>query len=511
MAKAFDPDKYLAEKAEPVAQAPRTGFDPDAYLAEKSAPAQKQWGDRSIEDKFASLRNPTQEDKASALSGLGKMLDYPGGIIRTGLASSAGMLSGKGMIVKPQDLAAAERGEAPTSAEYMERLGVPEGKVSLFGPLAPAVPLRDVGGFALDVATDPLTLASKATSALRPAGAIAESAGGKLVSTAEQKAFKSSGAMLKDFRKAAGKDEVNKLGRFMLDEKMIAAGDSFDDVAKKAAQINEAAGKELDDVYTKAVGAFDQDFAAKMPGFNPVKDKAEILKAVADDLGDAKGAKAAVNDLATYLDDLGEKYGDGVLNPRAQNDIKGHIDDVINYARDPLKKEPNAEKAYSVARKYLANKIEQSIDYVGKQTGDADLVKKLKAANSRYGSSKQIGNIAKDRVNRESANRMYGLTDTIVGGAVGTAAGGAYSDDPTMGMIKGLGMGLLGGTANKVARTYGNGVLSKGMDASGKALKGAGKSGILDSVARRGLLNKKKKGQLEENESAPSLMQSESE
>jgi hypothetical protein len=81
-------------------------------------------------------------------------LDYPGGLLRTGVAGIAG-------VATPSDVGAALKGQAPHSAEYMQRAGLPEGDVVNY-PLVGDVSSRDLAGFAADVATDPLTALSRA-------------------------------------------------------------------------------------------------------------------------------------------------------------------------------------------------------------------------------------------------------------------------------------------------------------------------------------------------------------
>lgn len=95
-----------------------------------------------------------------ALDAAGRVLDYAGGAVRTGLANAAGLVTGQGNIVTEKDLKNVAKGKAPDSAEYLRRLGVPEGgSVNIGGQ---KFTTRGAAGFALDVATDPLTLITKA-------------------------------------------------------------------------------------------------------------------------------------------------------------------------------------------------------------------------------------------------------------------------------------------------------------------------------------------------------------
>lgn len=321
-------------------------------------------------------------------------------------------------------------------------------------------------------------------------GRFFEKAPGATKKAAEATAFKSSGAMLKDFRQAAGKDEVQSIGRFMLDEKLVQAGDTVEDVAQKAAKLNEKAGEELDKVYTHAAKALeDPAVAAKMPSFNPIRDKEEILKIVSEKLGDSVDGKSALAKLSGYLDELGTKYGDTALPPRLANDIKGYLDEAVNYARNPLNKQPGAEQAFYSARTWLRDRIEEGVNYLGKASGKPELAKKLTDSNRQYGYSRRVQGIAKDRVQRESANLSMGLTDRIAGGAGaglgGIAAVASGEKDPVNIGLKGLGMGLLAAAGNKASKMYGSGLLANGLNKAQPMMNLVGAGG----QAAQGLMN----------------------
>ncbi len=275
---------------------------------------------------------------------------------------------------------------------------------------------------------------------------------------AQTAAFKSSGAMLRDFRAAAPKGDVEKIGQFMLDNNLVEAGDSVKDVAEKAESLRSSAGEELDKIYKSVAG----EGHADMPGFNPVQHKDEIIKAVKEKLGDAYDGKAAINSLSDYLDELGEKYGDKNLDPKTANDIKTALDKKINYSRNPLNKQPDVESAVSAARNVVNQHVLDSVEEIGKSSGDPELAQKLKDANAKYGMSKQVAQIAGDRVNRVNANLSAGLTDRIAGSAGGVAGGlipAALGDhdskDIGMGVVAG---GLIGGLVNHNVTKYGSGM-----------------------------------------------------
>lgn len=142
-------------------------------------PGKKSLGGQIWED-IKAIPGREYEAAKTLLSGAGKVLDYPGGLVRTGLASAGGMLSGQPNAVKEADVANAFKGEAPLSSEYMGRLGAPEGP-SVGVPFTDRrVSARDVGGFVADIATNPLNYGGKAAAGLLDAGEATAAAGKNL-------------------------------------------------------------------------------------------------------------------------------------------------------------------------------------------------------------------------------------------------------------------------------------------------------------------------------------------
>lgn len=105
-----------------------------------------------------------------------RALDYAGGLGRTAVGAGLGTVTGQD-VVREGDVARAFQGQAPTSATYLERAGLPEGgKINLMPEVK--IPLtdvtlgqgessaRDIAGFGLDVLSDPLTYATFGTSGL---------------------------------------------------------------------------------------------------------------------------------------------------------------------------------------------------------------------------------------------------------------------------------------------------------------------------------------------------------
>jgi hypothetical protein len=156
-----------------------------------------------------------------------------------------------------------------------------------------------------------------------------------------------------------------------------------------------------------------------------------------------------------------------VLDPRRSNDIKGALDDAINYARNPLSKDPAKEQALYAARRAISGKIDNQIESLG----GTELLGDLKAANKDYGLAAQVQRTANDRAQREAANRVIGLTDTIAGAGFGGASMLLNNDKGDDLGLLGAGLGFaLGAGANKLGRTYGNAVMAKTADNVAKFL-----------------------------------------
>jgi hypothetical protein len=279
-----------------------------------------------------------------------------------------------------------------------------------------------------------------------------------LKNLARGQALKASGARLKDLRVLEGNDRAEKLADYALNNGLVKAGDTAESIAGKAAAKNKAAGEGLDKVYSEAQAALDQNAGAVKGGFSPVVDRDNLLEQANQSLGNSEGKASALDRLGKYLDQIKGDYGDRVLSPREANDVKGAMDDVVNYERNPLRGSPTSEEAFKSGRGYVGNKIADQVQELGDMSGNPELADSLSKNNSDYGMSKRLSGMSKDKAMREAANRMFGLTDTISGGvgsAAGLAANSAMGGDYKHAGEMGLAGMLAGMVANKVGRTYG--------------------------------------------------------
>lgn len=293
-----------------------------------------------------------------------------------------------------------------------------------------------------------------------------------LKSAAESKAFKAAGAMLKDFRRIYGKggeDKINELGRTIIDNKLISAGDTFKDIAKKSDDLLEATGKQIGQIYDNVLEAItDSARIGKAPpsivreieesGFKPASQKEEILSFVDKFLKQEHPAARtkAMSQVQNILGDL-EQIGDN-LTPQQQLKIKKSLDSLINYDKD-IRDLPATQQAVKKVRDFVADKINKQVELID-NVWPSPQAAQLKALNKQYGNIMEIGSIAEDRALRDSANSFFGLRDTIVGSGLGAIGGGAYgaSQDGNIDfgrIAKGAALGLGGALGAKAARTYG--------------------------------------------------------
>jgi hypothetical protein len=507
----FDPKAYLAQDSAAASPA-AGGFDPKAYLSDSGPAAQSTDPSimQTISDKVAQGGSLGFADElGGAISGAGRVVGVEnlGGKIKDiKLADDGPTLDWdkiKDQYVKNRDSLRdldKRAGEAHPyvsfGSELAGGLGIPIGETSTLGQAAlkgaGIGAAAGVGNSESDDASGLAWDAGKGALTGAVVGGAAHSignAGTRLEDLAEQKAFKSAGGMLKDYRKAAakapGSGDVNDIGRFILDNGLSKAGDTFEDVGSKAAALRDSSGRDLGKGYDAAAEAINrmesmpqqigqagsnsgpsltQKIAAA--GFNPVRDKQAVLDKAAEELGSAYRGKQALSELSNYIDQLAEKHGDQTLNPKVANEIKSSLDDTaINWERNPQTREPDTETAVKALRGYLKDKISDHVSAIGDAIGNPDAAENLANLNKQYGTSAQIARMANDRGLRESANGFFGLRDTLAGG-FGEALGHASKGD--LGAAVGAATGAVG---SKVSRLYGNAVSAQGADQASQFLQ----------------------------------------
>lgn len=353
-----------------------------------------------------------------------------------------------------------------------------------------------------------------------------------LRSKAEERAFKASGAMLKDYRKAAGRDRVNELGRFMLDHGLIKPGMTVEDIAQAAASLKSKTGADVSGILSKldemgAAGPSSHDLSAAVekqalplkelktaqPTYKTLQDVAGDIKTIGKEppVGISHGeVKSLTGNGTEFLVDpkTGEvmahfrdgklvasgssgsagSAADTLLTPtnlsseipgtfKGAQSIKSFVDDQIKasggwHAPNPSEKNQALRDVYTMVK----NKIEESAGKAAESSGDKELLGDYLKGKAGYRNSLEIEKIAKDQALRKNANRFLSPSD--YGSGLGGAVIGGASGDGLEGKLKGAAIGASLGLANKAARSYGTPLVSLGLDKAGAILAGSPLKGL---------------------------------
>lgn len=302
---------------------------------------------------------------------------------------------------------------------------------------------------------------------------------------AETKALKSAGAMKKDFKSALEKGRVKDLGRTLLDEsvdltdpktgeavtqKLLQAGDTFEDIAKKTQALKDQSGKKIASIYKTIQTHLDDPALAKMR-INP-KDMAEDLRSkLQAEFGDSVDGPEVMEKVGKYVDRIWGKGDQIDLGSLLK--VKNEFDAKINYAKR-AQELPEIQKAYLLIRNHIRDTMNGLVTDVGGLIG-GKMGEELLRANKLYGNATQLADMATAKMAGENANRMFGLTDTIAGTA-GAGAGAMIGHDVggVKGGIEGAVLGAGAALANKVGRTYGNPIMASGANAMSQGIQRTG-------------------------------------
>jgi hypothetical protein len=294
----------------------------------------------------------------------------------------------------------------------------------------------------------------------------------------EEKAFKATGAMLKDFRKANSQDRVNEIGRTLLDDGIVTPFSTPKKVADRLSsgidQAEENLGNQIDAVHGKYN---DPDFLSSLsPEQSANLERAtfkpqDVAKQLKDQIKEQyQGVplgkiQPALDEIDTWLSGQPDR-----MTIKDVQDLKVKMNQFLKDS--DFWKDPGMQKQGTLAvrrglKEGVENQANALADVLGEQGGQ------IKDTNRRLGNLLEAYKAAKDRISRDEANRAFGLTDTI--SAAGGAGAGAHiggmvggPEGAKIGAVAGAG---LGGAANKLARTFGNGLQATGYDALGDVLK----------------------------------------
>lgn len=274
----------------------------------------------------------------------------------------------------------------------------------------------------------------------------------------EGQAFKATGAQLRDFQKLGRTAEEieaksQSIGRTLLDEDIVTAGASKEDIATRLQAKTKQVGEELGAMRSEL------DKAAARPNVSNIID--DVRSKVLEPMVALPGTDHEANVVRSYLEDFVKKAGDSPSFDTIYK-FRKRLDDQINF--DKLKVDP-ATAARKQIRGILEGEFERAGEEAAQELGTSFL-EKYKTTKDLYSKLATAEQISTKSVARQSANRTISLTDTIAGGHGGVA--GALIGHAVGGIGGGIVGEVLGGAisaaANHYVREYGNQVMSDALN-----------------------------------------------
>lgn len=372
-------------------------MNPQELAEYKQYLASQGFSPKEADEYIAESYKPETEASDPLKTGLDygmRALDYGGGLVRTGAAGLANIpyaiKTGKSF-VGPEDVMNALKGQAPSSAEYMERAGVPEGARLDLNPLAEGdTSVRDIVGFGADIATDPTTALALAAKPVAKG----------LLGTGK--------SLYKSGLKKIDEKLIEK-GAKPVSEVLMKAGKwgSTKTLAKEADKLAKELGPKRAALYEKAKGAkFSSDKAT------------EAAKGLIAEMRSNPG----LVDQAQKLDEYVSKYaGSTPLDLQTASDWKSSFYDALpDSAHGPYGKvKSGAQEVNRALGSGYKNEIIRAADEVSPGLG-----KEIDALNEDWGALIGSQKPFQKQIGRQNTKNYVTGTDPILGGLGYTAGGG---------------------------------------------------------------------------------------
>lgn len=294
------------------------------------------------------------------------------------------------------------------------------------------------------------------------AGAVVQKAAQVLPELSQSAAFKALGPYVKQVRDTFKKDapgnlggEAKEIGKFVLDNKIVQAGDDIHKIYDKSQAVKEQVGEQIGGIYADAVNIAKSQ--GKELAFRPKLVGEEFLNSFSGSAKGTPGGDKAINAVKEEVKNFMQLPDRA--NIKQIHDFRAGLDDLIFDAR--ASQNSPAVKGLLKFREFLTYNIDQNIGDVSQAIGH-DMGDQLSNLNRQYSLASSATTIARNKVVHETAKSMVGLRDTGLGGAAGMIAEQALHN-PT----EAVAVGLATAGASKLARTYGTPVLAKSLQGAG--------------------------------------------
>lgn len=293
---------------------------------------------------------------------------------------------------------------------------------------------------------------------------------------AERKAVQAAGGMTKEMREL-GTEGVSRVGRELLDKKIVQVGSSLEDISAAAGGAREGAGKEIgaalgkvDDLVKTASEMIDS--GKLFPGASDAEK--EAAKTYLANQYQFAGKRIA-NRIESDIINANRNLSTGKTNPVAKNEfakLQALADDFRDYGTTTLQQGTEIKATQGAKTRFASETVPEAFkqevygilkneleDVVGKtaqlekalgRPQTADALNQYNAAKNTYGSMSAAEDMAERSLGRQRANRTVSLSDylAMIGGAHMGGAPAAVA---------------LGGV-NKAIRAYGDTAAAVGLD-----------------------------------------------
>lgn len=278
-----------------------------------------------------------------------------------------------------------------------------------------------------------------------------------LKQSANYRAVKAGGGMLKDYRNLDRKDILDRTGDMLMTPQegpegkliqVVTPGATTEEIADRTGQIMKEHGERLKKVYSTLDDNFDK--IANSPARDALVTPSKIADSIEQQLIRPMEGVQARKELLAPLRDIVNDFRAMPNQPMRFGEVKRQLsgyDDMINY--DKLG--GAGKELQKQVRGIINGHMEKAVDAVG-QASNFPLYENWKKSKEIFGSMKQMNDIANDKVFRETANRFISPSDHGVGigmGVASAAAKGAFGPQQAL-------MAAGGAVGNNLMRRFGN-------------------------------------------------------
>lgn len=268
----------------------------------------------------------------------------------------------------------------------------------------------------------------------------------KMEELAEEQAFRAINPRKKFTQLAERAGGTRAVGRTLLDQGLVSAGDDVEAIAPKLtakrAEVGEQLGGMLDRLDT---------LGGEGPSVARILERTQ--KEILAPLEKMPGYESITSGVKGYLESFAAKAESegGAMGYRRLGDMRKGLDDLIYRGSNVLSPSPLVQELRGI-RRILESELETSGEKAAAHVGGSFL-DEYKTAKKLYSHLAVADDAAQDAVSRATANRAVSPSDYLVG-AAGLVGGGP------LGLVKGAALGAL----HNVVRERGNATMAVWLD-----------------------------------------------